>query len=427
MSAPAPGPSVGPWPTACPRTTAAGIAAALPLTRSAAAASSSADGARRDRERPAVGVDAAAQVVDDRDAGGAQREVGLPEPPRPARGVAEHHAEPGRARSARAAAPAGAGLGVGVGGQQQHVVATPVLDASTPAAAMTGPADRLARSGSAGRRAARSATTRTVWLATAAPCGRVRRTGQGTWRRPCSRRRGRRPRRAPRPRAASAVEQQRGQVVAGAAPRATPVTGTIARPARSGALGCGAARAPGRGRRRRCRRRRPCRSSAGAGRAPSPRGSRTDGVVLGRDEPAVEEVLVEPGHGRRRWTPPRSRARQASAWPRTGIPPMSGETPTTGAALPRNASRTPGTPRMMPIDTTGLLGGSSTTSALPDRVEDAGRGASRGPCRRPDEPLRRDRGLVAHPPLLEVDGPLPAARPRRRRGSRRGSRSSAAG
>src|SRR5205085_2753597 len=55
--------------------------------------------------------------------------------------------------------------------------------------------------------------------------------------------------------------------------------------------------------------------------------------------------------------------RQASAWPRTGRPPTSGDTPTTGARVPRRASRTPGTPRMMPIDTTGLLGGTRTTSA----------------------------------------------------------------
>jgi hypothetical protein len=44
-------------------------------------------------------------------------------------------------------------------------------------------------------------------------------------------------------------------------------------------------------------------------------------------------------------------------------PPTSGDTPTTGAAVPRRASRTPGTPRMIPIDTTGLLGGRITRSA----------------------------------------------------------------
>src|SRR3712207_8198144 len=50
--------------------------------------------------------------------------------------------------------------------------------------------------------------------------------------------------------------------------------------------------------------------------------------------------------------------RHASPMPRTGAPPMMGETPTTGARVPRIASRIPGTDRMVPIDTTGLLGGS---------------------------------------------------------------------
>src|SRR3546814_16842366 len=35
----------------------------------------------------------------------------------------------------------------------------------------------------------------------------------------------------------------------------------------------------------------------------------------------------------------------------------------TGARVPRRASRMPGTPRMIPMDTTGLLGGRRTTSA----------------------------------------------------------------
>jgi hypothetical protein len=57
---------------------------------------------------------------------------------------------------------------------------------------------------------------------------------------------------------------------------------------------------------------------------------------------------------------------------------MIGETPTTGARVPRSASRTPGTPRMVPIETTGLLGGSRTTSAvrIASRTPGAGRAVS---------------------------------------------------
>ena len=56
--------------------------------------------------------------------------------------------------------------------------------------------------------------------------------------------------------------------------------------------------------------------------------------------------------------------RQASAIPRTGAPPMMGETPTTGPAAARSASRMPGMARIGAIETTGLLGASSTASAL---------------------------------------------------------------
>ena len=55
--------------------------------------------------------------------------------------------------------------------------------------------------------------------------------------------------------------------------------------------------------------------------------------------------------------------RHASAMPRTGAPAMIGETPTTGADAVDKASRMPGTDRMVPMLTTGLDGGSSTTSA----------------------------------------------------------------
>ncbi len=49
--------------------------------------------------------------------------------------------------------------------------------------------------------------------------------------------------------------------------------------------------------------------------------------------------------------------------PRTGAPPTMGETATTGAGVRRSASAMPSMRRMVPIETTGLLGGSSTTSA----------------------------------------------------------------
>ena len=39
------------------------------------------------------------------------------------------------------------------------------------------------------------------------------------------------------------------------------------------------------------------------------------------------------------------------------------DTPTTGALVVARASRTPGTPRIVPTDTTGLDGGTSTRSA----------------------------------------------------------------
>ncbi len=57
----------------------------LPLARSAAAAISSATRARRDLERLAVGVDAAAQVVEDTQPVRPEREVDLTDPPGRAR------------------------------------------------------------------------------------------------------------------------------------------------------------------------------------------------------------------------------------------------------------------------------------------------------------------------------------------------------
>src|SRR5205814_1338346 len=49
--------------------------------------------------------------------------------------------------------------------------------------------------------------------------------------------------------------------------------------------------------------------------------------------------------------------------PRTGAPPMIGDTPTTGAPPRTSASRSSVTARIGAIDTTGLLGATSTTSA----------------------------------------------------------------
>ena len=54
-------------------------------------------------------------------------------------------------------------------------------------------------------------------------------------------------------------------------------------------------------------------------------------------------------------------ARQASAIPRTGEPPMMGDTPTTVFAA--TAALMPGTARIVPMLTTGFEGGKSTTSA----------------------------------------------------------------
>ena len=49
--------------------------------------------------------------------------------------------------------------------------------------------------------------------------------------------------------------------------------------------------------------------------------------------------------------------------PRTCSPATMGERPTTGAGVARSASRTPGTARIVPTDTTGFDGGRITTSA----------------------------------------------------------------
>ena len=60
--------------------------------------------------------------------------------------------------------------------------------------------------------------------------------------------------------------------------------------------------------------------------------------------------------------------------PRTGAPPMIGETPTT--VLARTAPAIPGTARMAPTLTTGLDGGSSTQSAAAIASSTPGAGAA---------------------------------------------------
>ena len=93
--------------------------------------------------------------------------------------------------------------------------------------------------------------------------------------------------------------------------------------------------------------------------------------------------------------------------PRTTAPPTIGETPTTRPRVARSASRMPGTPRIVPIDTTGLDGASRTASAVANAstTPGAGRAASTPTC---TKAVGVERRAVPHPPLLEVDGLLPA-------------------
>src|SRR5699024_728289 len=66
--------------------------------------------------------------------------------------------------------------------------------------------------------------------------------------------------------------------------------------------------------------------------------------------------------------------RQASAIPRTGAPPMMGETPTT--VFSSMASRMPGTVKIDPTLTTGFDGGRTTTSASAIAVSTPGAGSA---------------------------------------------------
>ena len=101
-----------------------------------------------------------------------------------------------------------------------------------------------------------------------------------------------------------------------------------------------------------------------------------------------------------------------------------GRRPARGA---RTASRMPGTPRMVPTETTGLDGGRrpGRPSAIASRTPGAGVDVSW-----PDheDRLGRHLGPQPHPVLLEVDHPRPLGCRRRRRrcGSRPGRRSSGA-
>src|SRR5262249_16256411 len=94
-------------------------------------------------------------------------------------------------------------------------------------------------------------------------------------------------------------------------------------------------------------------------------------------------------------------ARHLSAMPRTGAPPMIGETPTTVFA--RTAAAMPGTARMVPTLTTGLDGGNRTTSASPMASSTPGAGAaSSAPAR--TKPSAGPAAGQRPPPSREGDG-----------------------
>ena len=89
--------------------------------------------------------------------------------------------------------------------------------------------------------------------------------------------------------------------------------------------------------------------------------------------------------------------------PCTWSAPMIPETPTTGAAVATRASRMPGTPRIVPTETTGLDGGTSTRSASLIASSTPGAGLGLLDADRHDR-VGRDLGTVADPVLLEVHG-----------------------
>ena len=136
-------------------------------------------------------------------------------------------------------------------------------------------------------------------------------------------------------------------------------------------------------RRGRSRRRRPCRPASR--RAARPRSGRRSG-----------------GRRPRRW----SRRRSRSGTRRPCRAPARRRR--SGTARRRSwaasASRMPGTCRTVPMLTTGLLGGSTTTSAAAIASRTPGAGAA---CSAPTRTsaVRGQGGAVLDPPLLEVDGP----------------------
>ena len=101
-----------------------------------------------------------------------------------------------------------------------------------------------------------------------------------------------------------------------------------------------------------------------------------------------------------------------SAGPFTGAPPTIGEIATTGAPLARSASRMPGTARIGPIETTGLLG-QSTIALRRAQALDHARARLRAPRGREIDAHDVVRSAVAHQVLLEVDARAAAARHQR--------------
>ena len=220
-------------PAASPRTRAAGTPSALPLTRSAAAATSSASARASPRGRARRRRRAPRRSSSTRRPGAAEREVDLTDPPRPAGGVAEHDRRALSHTAVRAVEQRGAQRarprrrGRRAAGAARP--SAPVLEASTPAAAITGPAaDSTTRVTRPGRAALGDHPHRR--RPRRRPRGCRQRRARAPWRRPCSRRRGTSPsaQRACRaPRAAST--SRRGEVVARPAPRG--ITGTtVSRP-----------------------------------------------------------------------------------------------------------------------------------------------------------------------------------------------------
>ena len=104
-----------------PRSTASGRPDVLPLTRSAAAAISSAMHRRGHRQQVAVGVGRARQVVDRRHAGAADGDVDLADAPRPPGGVGDHDGDVEAEPLAQDRLAQSARRRVGIGGQRQRL------------------------------------------------------------------------------------------------------------------------------------------------------------------------------------------------------------------------------------------------------------------------------------------------------------------